>query len=390
MKTKSLLLLSLLCISISFDATAARWVNATGQASIQNDNIDAARQEAIKQAITYAGLSQGFTMQSQTTVDQGHIINNQWNMAQQLQTQSMKMISELIIGDELQVNIALLVQDEAVYEEQCTPASLTAAILVPQATIKDRSQLNYGQLVNFETELANRLAKQMEAYSHKSFAQLHSSDRLDIDTSLGQTRGYRLPDWLGKTTDSQYILQLNIEDMSLLPATESMFGLMANDPLRHFAVAFSLIHSISGEVIWQKLFSHQAAWPFEKQQQVLPNSLVFWKSRYGQGIDALLIDAIKDLDNELVCRPTLGQIVAMEGNRLVINLGRRHGMNLQDTVEIILKRDITDRLSGMRSLATPSQLTFRLDQVSELSASGVFEEALGTGGIQVQDVVVKQ
>ncbi|MBV7314763.1 flagellar assembly protein T N-terminal domain-containing protein [Shewanella sp. NIFS-20-20] len=384
-----ILILGLCCACWGFSAAAERWVNASGQAEIQTD-IDSARQEAIKQAITYASLSHGFTMSSQTTVSQGQLSDNRVSLQQQLQTQSMKLISEQLVGNQLQVTIALLLDDDNQAAANCSAAALSSAILIPQAQIADRSQLNYGQLVNFESELSKRLARQMDQHSLKTFAQLHSQDRLDIDNRLALTRGYRFPEWLGITTDSQYILQIDIDDMSLLPATSSLFGLMNNDPVRQFIAKFKLYHTISGERIWQQTLSSQAPWTFDRHQQVMPNSAEFWQSSYGQAIDKLLKDGIKELDNQLLCRPTLGQIVAVDGNRLMINLGRRHGLQVSDQLKIVLKQDMPDRLNGLRALAAPSQLSFKLDHISELSASGVLQQSVGATGIQVNDLVIKQ
>ncbi|QQX81736.1 flagella assembly protein FlgT [Shewanella sp. KX20019] len=384
--SRSIITVILACSFIITAPVQAKWIQASGQAKIVNNNLAKAREDAIEQAVSYATLKTGARFSSEQTVSNGQLVNDSFTLTRNAQGQAVEMVSELIENDYITVNIRIDIIEP--FEQACPANNLKASILVPQALIKDRAQLRYGNLGMFEQNLSEQLAQVIETNSSSSFTHLHANERLDVDQALVDIRGYRLPSWLGEITDSQYILLPEIIDISPEPSTRT-FGLWENDPMRVFQFRLSLFHAISGEKVWSKQYAQSAEWEFSLQQTVNSNSDQFWRSEYGDMISTVLLVASRDIDEALNCRPLLGQVVARQADRIILNLGRRNGIRVGDTLQLVLQQNMPDRLDNMRAVAGKSKATITIDQVTEESATAVLKGVSASLNIQINDLAIK-
>lgn len=374
------------CLFITVPAQA-KWVQSHGQAKIIDHNVNQAREKAIEQALSYALLTSGARFSSEQTVSNGQLINDEFNLSHHAQSQRIELISEQVNDGYLSVKIRIDMLENP--DATCQNSTLKASILLPQAQMKDRAQLRYGNLGQFEQHLSAQFADIIDQHSRSSFTHAHPNERLDVEQSLVDTRGYRLPNWLAEITDSQYILLPQIIDMSPEPSTRT-FGIWENDPMRVFQLKLSLFHAISGEKVWSKHYRQEAQWEFSLQQSVNPNSAQFWRSEYGEMIHALLTGASADLDAVLSCRPLLGQVIAKQADRIIINIGRKNGLRVGDTLQLVLQQNIPDRLDNMRAIANESQVSITLDQITEESATALLTGVNAALNIQLSDLVIKR
>lgn len=388
MKVAPYSILALICLTSSLmtQPVSAKWVTASGQAKITGNNVAQAREDAINQAVTYATLKSGASFSSQQTLSNGQLIDDSFTMSQQAHSQNVELINEQITDNVLSVNVRIDILEPM--EQACPTTGLKAAILIPQALIKDRTQLRYGNIGLFEQNLSERLANIIQQRSNSSFPHIHANERLDIDQALVDVRGYRLPTWLGEITDSQYILLPEIIDISTEPFTSTL-GLWDNDPMRNFHIRVSLFHAISGEKVWSQQYTQAAEWEFKRQRTVNSNSATFWSSEYGEAIDQVLSQVSIDIDDNLNCRPLLGQIVSRQGDRIIINLGREHGIRVGDKLQLVLQQNLPDRLDNMRAVASKSKATITIDQVTQESSTAVLTGIAASLNVQLNDLAIK-
>lgn len=384
LRSASLITLSLALLS---SAVMAQWIEASGEAVIINGNIAQAREEAINQAVSYATLSTGVHITSEQQTINGHLIQNSFAVNRNAQAMNIQLINEHIQGNKIKVSLRLDIDDDPT--EQCPGGQLKAAILIPQAHIEDRAQLRYGQLMGFEQVIAEKLASSIDSYSNSGFTHLHAKEKLGINQDLVDVRGYRLPSWLSEITDSQYILLPHIKDISIEPTQSRFFGLSETAPQRHFQLQLNLYHGISGETLWSKHYSISAPWEFSAQAAIAPNSERFWRSAYGRNITQLMQQVSRDLDETLNCRPLLGQVVSRQADRIMLNLGRKHGIKVDDKFQVILQQNLPDRLNEMRPIASKSRATVQIEQVSEESATAVLIDQNAVYNVQINDIVLK-
>ncbi|MEO3738156.1 flagellar assembly protein FlgT [Shewanella baltica] len=383
-RSASLIILSLALLSLP---TRAEWIEASGEATIINGNTAQAREEAINQAVSYATLSTGIQISSEQQTSNGNLTQNNFAINRNAQAISIQLVSERIQGNKIYVSLRLDLNDDPT--QQCPNGQLKAAILIPQAQIKDRTQLRYGQLSGFEEVISEKLGSVIEDYSSTGFSHTHAKELLDIKQDLVDIRGYRLPSWLSEITDSQYILQPQIMDISMEPVQATFLGFWDEAPLRQFQFKLSLYHGISGEEVWSKSYSTSAPWEFEEQAIIAPNTDRFWRSSYGKNITKLMQQATHDLDSTLNCRPLLGQVVSRQADRLILNLGRKHGIRVGDKFQVVLQQNLPDRLNEMRAVATKSRATVKIEQVSEESSTAVLLDQNAAYNVQINDIALK-
>lgn len=383
-RSASLIILSLALLSLP---TRAEWIEASGEATIINGNTAQAREEAINQAVSYATLSTGIQISSEQQTSNGNLTQNNFAINRNAQAISIQLVSERIQGNKIYVSLRLDLNDDPT--QQCPNGQLKAAILIPQAQIKDRTQLRYGQLSGFEEVISEKLGSVIEDYSSTGFSHTHAKELLDIKQDLVDIRGYRLPSWLSEITDSQYILQPQIMDISMEPVQATFLGFWDEAPLRQFQFKLSLYHGISGEEVWSKSYSTSAPWEFEEQAIIAPNTDRFWRSSYGKNITKLMQQATHDLDSTLNCRPLLGQVVSRQADRIILNLGRKHGIRVGDKFQVVLQQNLPDRLNEMRAVATKSRATVKIEQVSEESSTAVLVDQNAAYNVQINDIALK-
>ncbi|KZK65110.1 flagellar biosynthesis protein FlgT [Shewanella baltica] len=383
-RSASLIILSLALLSLPI---RAEWIEASGEATIINGNTAQAREEAINQAVSYATLSTGIQISSEQQTSNGNLTQNNFAINRNAQAISIQLVSERIQGNKIYVSLRLDLNDDPT--QQCPNGQLKAAILIPQAQIKDRTQLRYGQLSGFEEVISEKLGSIIEDYSSTGFSHTHAKELLDIKQDLVDIRGYRLPSWLSEITDSQYILQPQIMDISMEPVQPTFLGFWDEAPLRQFQFKLSLYHGISGEEVWSKSYSTSASWEFEEQAIIAPNTDRFWRSSYGKNITKLMQQATHDLDSTLNCRPLLGQVVSRQADRIILNLGRKHGIRVGDKFQVVLQQNLPDRLNEMRAVATKSRATVKIEQVSEESSTAILLDQNAAYNVQINDIALK-
>lgn len=384
LRSASLISLSLTLLSMSVQA---EWIEASGEAMIINGNIAQAREEAINQAVSYATLNTGIRISSEQQTTNGNLTQSSFAINRNAQAISIQLVNERIQGQRIYVSLRLDLNEDPT--QQCPNGQLKAAILIPQAQIKDRTQLRYGQLLGFEEIISEKLSHNIDSYSSTSFSHLHAKERLDITQDLVDIRGYRLPNWLSEITDSQYILQPQIIDISTDQVKSTFLGIWDEAPQRQFQFKLNLYHGISGEEVWSKSYSTSAPWEFEEQAVVSPNSERFWRSAYGRNINQLMQQATQDLDSTLNCRPLLGQVVSRQADRIILNLGRKHGIRVNDKFQVVLQQNLPDRLNEMRPVATKSRSTVKIEQVSEESSTAVLVDQNAVYNVQINDIAIK-
>ncbi|WP_373292768.1 flagellar assembly protein FlgT [Shewanella algicola] len=366
----------------------AELVEVTGRAKIVNGDIDKAREDAISQALNYASLKAGVNFSSEQSIDQGRLTQDVFQIQRMGSANNVELMSEMISQNTITVVLQLALSEQEP-NAQCKSQSLKAAIMLPQSYLQERAQLRYGQLANFEQQMTEKLGKTINAQSRYSFARIHADEKIDNTNQLVNFRGYRIPTWLGEITESQYVLQPEIIDISTEPPQSGFLGLTEDYPIRQFMIKLTLYHGISGEVVWTETFATSTEWEFEKQETVSPASQRFWRSSYGQAISEVFQTSVLNLDKQLNCRPLLGQIIARQGDRIIINLGRKNGVKMGDKFQVVLQKNIPDRLNTMRPIASKSRANIVIDQVSEDSATAIFNGIDGADNIQVNDIAIK-
>ena len=373
---------SLMCL-ISGLANA-NWVEVTGKAYIENGDVELARQNAIDDALLNADFKYGVHVSNQYEIKDGKLVAATSTSNQRTRNSTeFELEDEDVDGDELTVEIRVFVDGLTLNSE---PKSLyKSRILVPQTLVLLPQQLTYGQIHHFGNSLSKKLAAAIDLQSKTAFSEAFPNDKLNFSPSKSSASSQRLPQWLGTKTEAQYILVPELADTSV--EHESSFGMFSSTQ-RQFALNLSLYHAISGERIWKKSYQTKAQWNFERNEIISTSSNRFWASDYGEKVNRILRQVARDLGRLVTHRPLMGQIIAKKQNQLLLNVGRNHGLNVNDNLNIILKRDLPDRLQAIRLIAESSNAKVIVKQLTEDTALVSWSNNNIIENVQIGDVAI--
>ena len=98
---------------------------------------------------------------------------------------------------------------------------------------------------------------------------------------------------------------------------------------------------------------------------------------------------VNDIDDNMVCQPTQGRIVKVEGNSIIFNLGKRHGVKVGDEFSLLhVNQFIADNKKSYSGFNV-SPYKVIVNQVSNDSARATTTEQHIMDNIQVNDLAVR-
>ncbi|MCL1076597.1 flagellar assembly protein FlgT [Parashewanella spongiae] len=380
--------LFIICMSFavfSYD-TQAEWLTVSGEALIMNNEVNSARNEAINNALKSASFYHGIQINSTQEFQNGKLLSDNITLENPPNSQKFEFVSEQIRNNIIHVEIRI---DTDVHNKNTDQLSSGKSIVfIPQATVKDRTQLRYGQLYGFEEAISEQIGRSLTKHSQLTLANVHATERLDHQQNTFNNTN-ELPKWISLKTDSQYILTPTVLNIAPETAKTGPLGFWKVSQSRQFRIRFSLYHGISGENIWNRVYSTSADWDFKPHEIISPFSDEFWNSEYGEEIEHTLEKASHEMDEALKERPLMGQIISIDNYQMIINLGRKHGMVVGDTLKIVLKNDLPDRLNVSRIIAIKSKASVHVTQLTESTAVVRWSNPKILENIQIDDIVLK-
>ena len=190
---------------------------------------------------------------------------------------------------------------------------------------------------------------------------------INVERFFSQRFDYneRLIETVTANTNSQYVLLSQISDISSVDKLNSDFAFWQSDKfLRSFKIDFALFDALSHERVWQKQYATQGVWPFKKTKLIDVYSERFWRTDYADEIQLTLEQVTVDLNAAVACLPTNGKILHVDGDEVIINLGRMHGLEHGQILNIAHSSPITNA-SGkkyMRQIKTINKV--RVTQIN--------------------------
>lgn len=382
-------LFCLLNIVLSF-AACAEWYETSGQAYIHNKDKKLARNKAIENALKKTLLVAGASVSSVQQVVNGLLTKDELNIRATGILNSFELISENHTDDMIEVTIRA---DIFPQQKQCFSEDYRKTLLLTKSHLLHREQANIGSIYAIDTEFVTNLGKQLKDDSRYLQTKINSKNtttfnRLNNSNQYQQIKS--LVKSLADNSDSQFVLFSEINDVSLDVDTASAWKFWQSDKVdRHFNITTYLYDGINGELVLEKSYQATAPWQFDQRETVKPSQQKFWQSLYGKKITTLLQELALDIDEKLMCQPTQGKIVNIDDNKLLINLGKRHGVQVNDKFAILA--NATFSLANGKSYAGFNVSPYQL-QVVKLSRDSAVLTPVNNeqlGNIQINDIAVR-
>lgn len=350
--TKSKINTAMSCLLVSLlivvNSASAQWLSARGEAEIIDGNYLEAKNKATKEAVKQALLSAGASVSSLQQIQNGVITQDLFEVRSDGEIRQIITNSEQIEGNKVIISLQV---DVVSAMDQCQFSKYAKSIALARFTLANREQASNGRLFHIGSAFSRRLYKELETMPHlfdtrqwiDAIMPFKPSSLVDPQKSRNKLFA------LSQSTDSQIIVLGLINDLSMHKQNKRLTKTWFNRVPRNFSVRIFVFDGMTGESLFTKQYQTQAVWDYEETDSVDLSSAAFWQRPYGQAMDNILENIVIDLDDTLKCTQPLARIVAINGEHIQINLGKRNGIAHGDSFKLYHSAGFIDQFGHIRS-----------------------------------------
>lgn len=367
--------------------TKAEWFEVVGYGGIVDGDTSSARQMAVKDAITQALIFSGATVSSVQTVADGVLEQDELKIKTHGQIQHVNLINEQQQGEQYTVTLHL---DIIPQQAQCSESQFNKQITVTQSQLTQPEQARLGQIFDITKSSSQRLFNTLNERNMGVKMIPYIDKKLDVRAFFAQQFEYNanLIETLSRNSNSQYVLLSQITDISQGRKMNNDYAFWEKDAyMRNFKIDFALYDSQTSDQVWSQHYNTQGIWPHKKTKIVNVNSEEFWRTDYGQKIQTIFNKVSQDLNTAVSCLKTTGKILMVDSDRLVINLGQSHGLEVGQVLSLLHRSNLTAS-NGMQfahHIQTIEQVI--VEQVNGQNSIARNISARPLSNIQINDIV---
>lgn len=331
----------------------ANWYEATGQATIEQGDLNSARRAAIEDALQRATLFAGAKLESQQQVIQGILQHHQVTLSSSAELKQVQLLSETHSNQQVFITLKAHILATA---SSCNQQYRNPLLLSP-IYLHARQDAIYGQLFQLGEHSSRQLVAHLKDFSPSLL--LQNLPETVHPEQLDQAAAEKF-----FAQGQQFILLASINDLSLGEKASKFWQSSLRE--RFFSLDVQLYDTFERRVRFQQEYRTSSHWPDDKQTPS-SHSMAFWRMPYGQKIDQLLRAVALDIQQQTQCQPLLGQIRQVRQQQIQLGLGSVHGLKVGDQVRLIQVQRDPQHPEIRRLLDSPLQLT-----VTDLTADGAW------------------
>lgn len=383
---KHITILILLC---SF-SVSSQWYETQGHARTNDTSVELARTKAIENALKKALLVSGASVSSVQQVVNGLLTQDQINIRASGSVNSIELVDEVHTNNLLTVTIRA---DIFPQDKKCFAVNFKKSLLITRSHLLQREQANIGEIYLVDKAVMRKLGEQLNqksTFTKTSSILNNKTDFSRLNNSLASDEITQLTQSLSESTNNQYVMFSEITNISFnKKSTNSWLFWQQGIYPRNFAINFYLYNGLNGELVWQKSYENTASWTFTKRIKVDVDGNAFWQSEYGLMIENILDNVIKDIDENIMCEPSSGKIVQVQGNQITINLGRDHGLKMGDEFSLLHLTHFTNNAGKSFAGFNLSPYKVKVTKLTRQTATATTPDGRLFGNIQVDDLAVR-
>lgn len=384
---KTILATSLLLATITCNA---QWYEAQGHASTAESSVEIARAKAMENALKKALLVAGANVSSIQQVVNGLLTQDQINIRASGNVNSIELIDELHHDNLITVTIRA---DIFPKEKQCFALDYKKSILLTKSHLMQRQQAIIGKIYQIDSAIIRHLNKKItnsSSYSSGKLLLKSTTEFSRLNTSFNEEKIKQLVISLADTSESQYVLFSEINDVSFQEQSTNAWKVWQQSIYpRNFDFTLYLYNGFNGEQVWQKSYQNAAVWDFNRRKNVDVNTTTFWQSAYGNMINSLLEKIANDIDDNVMCEPSEGKIVQVQGNEITINLGKHHGVKVGDEFTLLHSSNFISQQGKHYVSYNISPFKVKVTKLTTQSATASTVDNSLLGNIQINDLAVR-
>lgn len=362
----------------------AMWYEAKGQAIILNGDKEAAKREAIEEALKQAMLFSGASVNSVQQLTNGLLENEELTIRSNGEVEQIEIIDERYNGEIFTVSIRA---DIFPATRTCNAGNDKKLFATTYFLIPNRQQLTEGNIRHFDEAVTNKFAKLMS----------ETTDNLRLAYIAPHTAKFKSEYTeqnvrsLAQYGNSQFAIIGTIDDLSIDRQPASVFIPWSDDKVdRYFAITLEVFDGINGGRLFTKSYNTHAEWTFDRFEQIDEHSNYFWQSIYGRKTQDLLLDAIQDIKESIACQPTTGRVINVAGDIISISLGRDNGIEENDELMLYQAKEVMDNKGKKFLQYSLYPGTFVVENTYANSSTIIHKQTGLIANIQENDFVVKK
>jgi hypothetical protein len=368
----------------------AQWYETQGHARIDKGSVEIARTKAMENALKKALLVAGANVSSIQQVVNGLLTQDQISIRASGSVNSIELIDELHSGNMISVTVRA---DIFPQEKKCLALDFKKSILLTKSHLNHREQASIGNIYQLDSAVISQLNQKLRSHGTYSASKilLKSATAFSrLNASFNEERIKQLAMSLADTTDSQYILFSEINDLSFGQQRSNSWKVWQQGTYpRNFDFTLYLYSGMNGELVWQNDYKNTDIWEFNKRESIDVNGTIFWQSKYGNMISALLDNIVNDIDANIMCEPSEGKILQVKGNQIVINLGRHHGVKIGDEFSLLHMSNFKSNNGNYYTSYNISPFKVKVTKVTKQSSTAITLDNGLLGNIQIHDLAVR-
>ncbi|WP_194437057.1 flagellar assembly protein FlgT [Vibrio fluminensis] len=375
MKKSIFSLFSTLILALISTTGHAAWYEVTGTATVVASE-DAARihalEDAIYRAVSFSGADIGSIANLRPLLEDDR---------KEYQFTNHEVRYILIEKQKIYKDVMVVKARIDIYPSAtgCHVDQYKKTFLVGNIDLISPQQAVMGQVYSLGDDFAQVLNRQLDQES-TSFVSVGTTDY-----EINKRYPERLK-MIAEDTGAQYIIGGNITDLT---ATIEQNVLKADVINRQFAMELTVFDGKTGSEVYTRNYREVARWPFPKTSQVDTRSARFWASTYGEMMLRVSRNVMLDLESEVSCKITLPEIIAKWGNVMTMNLGRLHGVQEGDKLQLWHTGSFIDQRGMPRNKVSETDITLTVSRVYEGEAELTVDQPELANSIQIGDVMHK-
>jgi hypothetical protein len=278
-------------------------------------------------------------------------------------------------------------------DKKCFAVNFKKSLLITRSHLSHREQANIGEIYLIDKAVMRELGTQLNQqsiFTKTSTILNNKTDFSRLNDSLQSYKIAQLTQSLSESTDSQYIMFSEITNISFdEQATNNWLFWQQGIYPRNFAINFYLYNGLNGELVWQENYQNTAPWTFTKRIKVDVYGNAFWQSDYGVMVNNIIDKVIKDIDENIMCEPSRGKIIQVQGNQITINLGRDHGLKMGDEFSLLHLTHFTNNSGKSYAGFNVSPYKVKVTKLTRQTATATTPDGSLFGNIQIDDLAVR-
>lgn len=374
-KLKFGLLIPLLSLLFSH-ATLAEWYEVNGTSTFVSSEETArihALEDAIYQAMKFSGADIGTLSMLRPFLEEKR---NEYQFTNH-EVRYIRVLNSKSNDGNMTLRVQLDIYPSAT---GCHVDQYKKTFLVGNIDLLSPQQAVMGQIYDIGDDFSHVVNRQLDQESI-SFVSVGTTD-YEIDK-----RNPSMLQMVAQDSNAQYIIGGRITDLT---ATVDQ-KLLRDDVInRQFALEMQIYDGKTGQEVYSRAYREVAVWGFPKTSQVDTRSARFWASTYGAMLLRVSRNIMLDLESELSCKITLPEVISIQGDKVTINLGRIHGVEVGDRLQLWHTGSFIDQAGLPRNRVSQSEITLTVARTYDQEAELIIEQPQLAQSVQIGDVMHKE